>query len=315
MYNNELSQSLRDAIMAVGREESLDEAKDFSKMKDAELLKHGKDKKAQAEMKKRGLNEGAEKDVKGDDAAYKAFFKKALAKFDVTEPDQLEGAKKKEFFDYVDANWKADDEKAEGVNPFAKKDDDKDEKSDEKSEKKDDDKDDDDEKKGGKPKKGVNPFAKKDDDDKDDDDEKKEEVTVDNINDLVNKIIANKSVSEAHGDDGYDQEKDGSPKTSKKKKKDEEPADSEKDEVVVKSGKADADKDKDVKKEAKLDEAAPKLKVNPIAKELKTVAAKAEKEVRATELRFGKSSKEAKKLRQVSKRLNELAKDFISLRT
>ncbi len=44
---------------------------------------------------------------------YQAFFKKMLKKFGVTEPDQLEGAKKKEFFDAVDAGWKADNEKVE----------------------------------------------------------------------------------------------------------------------------------------------------------------------------------------------------------
>lgn len=46
-------------------------------------------------------------------AEYQAFFKKMLKKFGVTEPDQLEGAKKKEFFDAVDAGWKADNEKVE----------------------------------------------------------------------------------------------------------------------------------------------------------------------------------------------------------
>ena len=47
---------------------------------------------------------------KGDKAAYQKFFKGALKKFGVTEPDQLKGDKKKKFFDYVDANWKSDDE-------------------------------------------------------------------------------------------------------------------------------------------------------------------------------------------------------------
>ncbi len=41
------------------------------------------------------------------DTAYQEFFKKALKKFGVTEPDQLTGEKKKAFFDYVDKNWKA----------------------------------------------------------------------------------------------------------------------------------------------------------------------------------------------------------------
>ena len=33
-----------------------------------------------------------------------------LKKFGVSSPDELEGEKKKEFFDYVDKNWEADNE-------------------------------------------------------------------------------------------------------------------------------------------------------------------------------------------------------------
>ena len=40
-------------------------------------------------------------------AAYDAFFKSALDKYGVASPDELEGDKKKEFFDYVDKNWDA----------------------------------------------------------------------------------------------------------------------------------------------------------------------------------------------------------------
>ena len=43
-------------------------------------------------------------------AKYKAFFAKALKKFGADSPADLEGDKKKEFFDYVDANYEADNE-------------------------------------------------------------------------------------------------------------------------------------------------------------------------------------------------------------
>lgn len=46
---------------------------------------------------------------------YQAFFNKALKKFGVDSPAELEGDKKKEFFDYVDKNYEADDEVAESV--------------------------------------------------------------------------------------------------------------------------------------------------------------------------------------------------------
>ena len=50
----------------------------------------------------------------GDKEAYQKFFKSALKKFGVTEPDQLKGNKKKEFYNYVDKNWKSDAEKETG---------------------------------------------------------------------------------------------------------------------------------------------------------------------------------------------------------
>lgn len=57
------------------------------------------------------VTEGEDKEEKGDGPEYKKFFKKALEKFGVKEPDELKGGKKKEFFDYVDKNWKGDNEK------------------------------------------------------------------------------------------------------------------------------------------------------------------------------------------------------------
>ena len=60
---------------------------------------------------------------------YQKFFQKALKKFGVESPAELEDdAAKKKFFDYVDANWKGDNEKAEGteaqdsIKPSKKKD-------------------------------------------------------------------------------------------------------------------------------------------------------------------------------------------------
>tara|TARA_Y100000782_G_C10015695_1_gene194783 strand:- start:148 stop:603 length:456 start_codon:yes stop_codon:yes gene_type:complete len=49
----------------------------------------------------------------GDKEAYEKFFNKALKKFGVSSPAELEGDKKKEFFDYIDKNWKGDHEEVE----------------------------------------------------------------------------------------------------------------------------------------------------------------------------------------------------------
>ena len=46
----------------------------------------------------------------GDKKAYQKFFNKALKKFDVKSPAELEGDKKKKFYDYIDKNWVADHE-------------------------------------------------------------------------------------------------------------------------------------------------------------------------------------------------------------
>ncbi len=49
-----------------------------------------------------------------EETEYQAFFKKAMQKFNITSPEDLKiPAKKKEFFDYVDKNYKA---KVEEVN-------------------------------------------------------------------------------------------------------------------------------------------------------------------------------------------------------
>ena len=53
---------------------------------------------------------------------YKDFFNAALKKFGVTSPAELKGDKEKEFYDYIDKNWKGKDEKSEEieqVKPFA----------------------------------------------------------------------------------------------------------------------------------------------------------------------------------------------------
>lgn len=49
--------------------------------------------------------------IKEESEAYRKFFKKAMDKFGVSSPDEFESEeKKKEFFDYVDKNWDADNE-------------------------------------------------------------------------------------------------------------------------------------------------------------------------------------------------------------
>jgi len=54
-------------------------------------------------------SEDTSPDFKEDDG-YKAFFNKALKKWGVSSPDEIKDEDKKDFFDYVDRNWKGDSE-------------------------------------------------------------------------------------------------------------------------------------------------------------------------------------------------------------
>ena len=58
----------------------------------------------------RVANESTQAEESDKQKKYKAFFDKALKKFGVNSPAELKGDKKKEFFDYVDKNYEADNE-------------------------------------------------------------------------------------------------------------------------------------------------------------------------------------------------------------
>ena len=65
--------------------------------------------------------EGANSDTKNDGAEYKVFFAAALKKFGVSSPSELKGEDEKKFYDYIDANWEADDEQDESMSSYGKK--------------------------------------------------------------------------------------------------------------------------------------------------------------------------------------------------
>ena len=77
-------------------------------------MKRGKDLKT---FKKKPKKEEV-KEASGDKEAYQKFFNKALKKFKVGSPAELTGDQKKKFYDYIDANWEGDNEKAEQVREF-----------------------------------------------------------------------------------------------------------------------------------------------------------------------------------------------------
>ena len=54
------------------------------------------------------VNEKTENTI--DEGDYEAFFQSTMKKFGISSPDELDDDKKKEFFNYVDANYKAEKE-------------------------------------------------------------------------------------------------------------------------------------------------------------------------------------------------------------
>ena len=54
------------------------------------------------------IGENEESTIK--EGEYEAFFQSAMKKFGISSPDELDDEKKKEFFNYVDKNYKADNE-------------------------------------------------------------------------------------------------------------------------------------------------------------------------------------------------------------
>ena len=51
-----------------------------------------------------------------EDTAYQEFFKKAMSRFNIDSPADLKDPmRKKEFFDYIDKNYKAKDEMSENT--------------------------------------------------------------------------------------------------------------------------------------------------------------------------------------------------------
>lgn len=56
-----------------------------------------------------------EKKQINEETEYQKFFNTMLKKYNVNSPNELEGEKKKEFFDAVDKGWKGDKEKVEEV--------------------------------------------------------------------------------------------------------------------------------------------------------------------------------------------------------
>lgn len=57
------------------------------------------------------LVERSRESIKYEDKEYQAFFQASMKKFGIDSIGDLKGSEKKKFFDYVDRNYKAKNEK------------------------------------------------------------------------------------------------------------------------------------------------------------------------------------------------------------
>lgn len=92
---------------AASPEEKAQQALKHAKEKEALKKKHDQEKEklqAKEEVEEKVTKEESKKEK------YQKFFQAALKKFGVKSPAELDGDKKKEFFDYVDKNYEADNE-------------------------------------------------------------------------------------------------------------------------------------------------------------------------------------------------------------
>ena len=87
----------------------LDVWKDAAKL-DEYKTKIGEKRRVAGGDMRRTENKVEGKEATGDKEEYTKFFNAALKKFGVKSPAELKGKKEKEFYDYVDKNWKADHE-------------------------------------------------------------------------------------------------------------------------------------------------------------------------------------------------------------
>ena len=118
----EEGEAIRDAAQMTKKEVKLGEKHDTHvDPKDRDELDNGPDAKGGAETAKK-MKKAKEPEPgqmaeaqSGDKEAYKKFFNAALKKFKVGSPAELKGDQKKKFYDYIDANWEGDNEKAEGA--------------------------------------------------------------------------------------------------------------------------------------------------------------------------------------------------------
>ena len=110
-YLNTKQGSLEESVLEIWKEAAIEE--DFRMDGRTKAYKEHRAKLEAARIRREGIKKSIqteESPKSGGKEEYKKFFNAAMKKFGVSSPAELKGDKEKEFYNYIDKNWKGDHE-------------------------------------------------------------------------------------------------------------------------------------------------------------------------------------------------------------
>ena len=116
-YLNTKQGSLEESVLEIWKEAAIEE--DFRMDGRTKAYKEHRARLEAARLRKEGIKKSiqtedddphADSAKSGGKEEYKKFFNDAMKKFGVSSPAELKGDKEKEFYNYIDKNWKGDHE-------------------------------------------------------------------------------------------------------------------------------------------------------------------------------------------------------------
>jgi hypothetical protein len=125
-YLNTKQGSLEESVLEIWKEAAIEE--DFRMDGRTKAYKEHRARLEAARLRKEGIKKSiqnedddphADSAKSGGKEEYKKFFNDAMKKFGVSSPAELKGDKEKEFYNYIDKNWKGDQEEGLEDSPNA----------------------------------------------------------------------------------------------------------------------------------------------------------------------------------------------------
>ena len=110
-YLNTKQGSLEESVLEIWKEAAIEE--DFRMDGRTKAYKEHRARLEAARLRREGIKKSIQTEdspKSGGKEEYKKFFNAAMKKFGVSTPAELKGDKEKEFYNYIDKNWKGDHE-------------------------------------------------------------------------------------------------------------------------------------------------------------------------------------------------------------